>query len=39
MKDRLGHSRISTTMDIYYHITKKLKRETVAIFENYIQNE
>lgn len=39
VKDRLGHSRISTTMDIYSHITKKSKRETVAIFENYLQNE
>jgi ATP-dependent helicase/nuclease subunit A len=30
---RLGHSRISTTMDTYSHVTRKMKQETVDIFE------
>lgn len=38
VQDRLGHSRISTTMDIYAHVTQKTKKETVAIFENFIQD-
>ncbi|MDT2759315.1 MULTISPECIES: tyrosine-type recombinase/integrase [Enterococcus] len=32
VQERLGHSRISTTMDKYIHITKKMKTETVDIF-------
>lgn len=31
---RLGHSRLSTTMDTYAHVTKKMKKETVDIFES-----
>lgn len=34
VQDRLGHSRISTTMDTYSHLTKKTKKETVDLFEN-----
>ncbi|WP_282801177.1 tyrosine-type recombinase/integrase [Secundilactobacillus kimchicus] len=30
---RLGHSRIATTMDTYSHVTRKMKKETVDIFE------
>ena len=33
IQTRLGHSRISTTLDIYAHITKKMKKDTVDIFE------
>lgn len=33
IQERLGHSRISTTMDTYSHLTKKTKKETVNIFE------
>ena len=29
VKDRLGHSNISTTMDIYTHVTKSRKEESV----------
>lgn len=36
---RLGHSRLSTTMDTYAHVTKKMKKETVDIFENILKNE
>jgi integrase len=31
---RLGHKNISTTMDIYTHVTKKLERESTNIFES-----
>lgn len=33
---RLGHSRLATTMDTYSHVTQKMKRESVQIFENII---
>lgn len=39
MKDvqkRLGHSKLSTTMDTYVHITQKMKSESVDIFEKVI---
>lgn len=38
MKDvqvRLGHSKLSTTMDIYTHTTESMSLETVNIFENF----
>lgn len=34
IQERLGHSRISTTMDTYSHLTKKTKKETVDLFES-----
>ena len=37
MKDvqqRLGHSKLATTMDTYAHVTEKMKLDTVNIFEN-----
>ena len=34
---RLGHSKLSTTMDTYAHVTKKMKEDTVNIFENIIR--
>lgn len=40
MKDvqaRLGHSSLSTTMDTYSHVTQKMKKETVEIFEKIIK--
>jgi len=40
MKDiqqRLGHSRLSTTMDTYSHVTKKMSTNTVDIFENILK--
>lgn len=36
VQERLGHSRLSTTMDTYSHVTEKMKRDTVDIFENII---
>ncbi|WP_040328558.1 site-specific integrase [Clostridium ihumii] len=33
---RLGHSKLSTTMDIYSHVTKKMKEDSVNIFESLI---
>lgn len=39
MKDvqkRLGHSKLSTTMDTYVHVTQKMKSESVDIFEKVI---
>lgn len=38
IQQRLGHSRISTTLDIYSHVTNKMKRDTVDIFENMLKN-
>ena len=38
MKDvqvRLGHSKLSTTMDIYTHTTESMSLETVNIFEKF----
>ena len=37
IQDRLGHAKLSTTMDTYSHVTKKIKKETVEIFENTIK--
>lgn len=34
IQERLGHSNISTTMNTYAHVTDKIKKETVNIFEN-----
>lgn len=39
VQERLGHSRISTTMDIYAHVTEKTKKETVIIFEDYLNRD
>lgn len=39
IQERLGHSRLSTTMDTYAHVTKKMKKETVDIFENILRDE
>lgn len=36
VKDRLGHSSIQTTMDIYTHITDKRKNETADTFANFM---
>lgn len=31
---RLGHSRLSTTMDTYTHVTKTMQANTIELFEN-----
>ena len=33
IQKRLGHSRLSTTMDTYLHVTEKIQSETVDILE------
>lgn len=37
VKDRLGHSNISTTMDIYTHVTKSRKKESVQQLANFMR--
>ncbi|NFH89146.1 site-specific integrase [Clostridium botulinum] len=39
IQDRLGHSSLSTTMNIYSHVTNKMKNDTVNILENIINNK
>lgn len=36
IQERLGHSKIATTMDTYSHVTKKMKLDTVDIFESLV---
>ncbi|WP_223553873.1 site-specific integrase [Lysinibacillus sphaericus] len=36
VQDRLGHSDVKTTMDIYTHVTQKAKAEAIQKFESYI---
>lgn len=38
VQDRLGHSDIKTTMDIYTHLTQEAKSETIRKFDNYLNN-
>ncbi|MDE5978260.1 MAG: site-specific integrase, partial [Turicibacter sp.] len=33
IQERLGHSQISTTLDVYSHITHKLERDSITKFE------
>lgn len=37
IQKRLGHSRLSTTMDIYSHVTESIEQNTVDIFESIIE--
>ncbi len=37
VQDRLGHSDIKTTMNIYTHVTQKAKEEAIQKFESYLQ--
>lgn len=39
IQDRLGHSRLATTMDTYAHVTKKMQSETVDLLEQMLANE
>lgn len=36
---RLGHSRLSTTTDIYVHLTKKVKKRTTGKFDKFARKE
>ena len=37
VQDRLGHTDVQTTMNIYAHVTKKAKEEAILKFANYIE--
>jgi len=37
IQKRLGHSKLSTTMDTYSHVTDKMESETVNILESIIK--
>lgn len=39
IQERLGHSKLSTTMDTYSHVTNKMKLDTVNILEKIIADE
>lgn len=39
VKDRLGHSSIKTTMDIYTHLPKERKLKTMSKFSEYMENK
>ena len=36
---RLGHSKLSTTMDTYSHVTKSMSVDSVNIFENALKEK
>lgn len=38
VQDRLGHSSIKTTGDVYAHVTESMKEKSVELFEKYISN-
>lgn len=38
VKERLGHSDIATTMNIYTHVTKKEAKKTASSFANYMES-
>ena len=35
LQERLGHSKIGTTLDVYGHVTKKLEDEAIKKFDNF----
>lgn len=37
VQDRLGHSDVQTTMNIYAHVTKKAKEEAIQKFASYLE--
>lgn len=37
VKDRLGHSNIKTTMNIYAHVTKSERSKTADVFSNFMK--
>ncbi|MCM1991294.1 tyrosine-type recombinase/integrase [Oceanirhabdus seepicola] len=39
IQNRLGHSKISTTMDTYSHVTQKMKKDSVDIFEKILATQ
>jgi len=39
IQERLGHSKIATTIDTYSHVTLKMKNDTVSILEDIIATQ
>ncbi len=39
VQDRLGHSDVKTTMDIYTHVTQKAKEGAIQKFSTYLEND
>ncbi len=39
IQKRLGHSKLSTTLDTYSHVTNKMKNDTVNILEKAINKK
>ncbi|MGO2267070.1 MAG: tyrosine-type recombinase/integrase [Vagococcus salmoninarum] len=39
VQERLGHTNITTTMNVYAHVTKTSNRETSTLFSNFMKNE
>lgn len=39
IQERLGHSKLATTMDTYSHVTPKVKKDAVDKFEKYLATE
>ncbi len=39
VQERLGHSSIKTTGDVYAHVTENMKKKSVDLFESYISNK
>ncbi|ACD24736.1 site-specific integrase [Clostridium botulinum] len=37
IQQRLGHSKLATTMDVYSHVTKKMSQDSVRLFEEAIK--
>ncbi|EFH08780.1 TPA: hypothetical protein ACKOMY_002358 [Clostridioides difficile] len=37
IQHRLGHAKISTTMDTYSHVTNNMRNQTVNIFESIVE--
>ncbi|WP_348920166.1 tyrosine-type recombinase/integrase [Enterococcus rotai] len=37
VQDRLGHTDIKTTMNIYAHVSKEKQEQTAALFANYVE--
>lgn len=36
VSERLGHSTINMTADVYLHVTKKIEDDSLKLYENYI---
>ncbi|WP_244913524.1 tyrosine-type recombinase/integrase [Heyndrickxia sporothermodurans] len=39
VQKRLGHNRMSTTLDTYSHVTETMKESTINLFEQFLKNK